>query len=388
MQRSVVRASGLVIALGLVFGSASTGGVRAAGEPYLVGAVVSESGPASTLGRPAADSIQLAVDELNAAGGISGHRIELKMVDDQSVPANAVNAARQLLDQHPIALLGSTGTPTSLAIVPVAAAAQVPLISMGSSAQIIEPVAEHKWTFKIPVADTFIAERLVQAMKARKVTRIAMIYRDDDYGKGGLARVQQIAKATGIDVVDVEPVAANATDATTQITHVKAANPQAVLVWTTLPSATVVLKAYRELSLPYPLYFSEGAANGLFLEQAGTALDGTTFATEKAAVADAIPASDPQKTVLKHYATEFARRYPKDGPPGIFGGFGYDAVYVLAEGVRKAGGGGAKLRDALENVRYTGVSGVFRLSPTDHNGLGLDAVELAQVVNGKFVVVH
>jgi branched-chain amino acid transport system substrate-binding protein len=387
MQR-VVRASRFALAAGLLCAVVSTGTAGAQNAPYVVGAIVSESGPASTLGRPAADSIRLAVDELNAGGGIGGHRIDLKIVDDQSVPANAVNAARQLLDQHPIALLGSTGTPTSLAIVPVAAAAQVPLISMGSSAQIIEPVAERTWTFKIPVADTFIAERLAQAMKARKIARVALIYRDDDYGKGGLARFTQVAKTAGIDVVDAEPVAANATDATTQLTHVKAANPQAVLVWTTLPSASVVLKGYRELNLPYPLCFSEGAASQLFLEQAGSALDGALFATEKAAVASAIPASDPQKAVLTHYATEFVRRYPKDGPPGIFGGFGYDAVYVLAEAARKGGGDGAKLRDALEHVRYTGVSGVFRLSPADHNGLGLDAVELAQVVNGKFVVVH
>ena len=214
------------------------------------------------------------------------------------------------------------------------------------------------------------------------------MFRDDDYGKSGLARLEQACKAAGIAIAAAEPVAANATDATTQITHARAANAQALLVWTTLPSASVVLKAFRELGLPIPLYFSEGAANQLFLDQAGSTLDGSLFVTEKAAVANAIGSADPQKPVLTHYATEFARRYPKDGPPGIFGGFGYDAVYVLAQAVRTAGGDAAKLRDALERVRYTGVSGVFRLSPSDHNGLGIDAVELAQVANGKFVVVH
>ncbi len=388
MIPALARAGGLALALAVAFTGASTGGVRAAAEPYLVGAIVSESGPASTLGRPAADSIQLGVDELNAAGGINGRRIDLKIIDDESVPANAVNAARKLLDQHPLALLGSSGTPTSLAMIPVATAAQVPLISLGSSALIVEPVADRKWIFKIPVADTFIAERLVQWFKARKLLRLAVVLRDDDYGKSGFARVQQAAKAAGMEVVDAEAVAANATDATTQLTHVRAANPQAVIVWTTLPSAMVVLRAYRELNLPYPLSFSEGAANQLFLEQAGSALDGTIFATEKAAVAGAIPASDPQKNVLTHYAAEFARHYPKDGPPGIFGGFGYDAAYVFAEAARKGGGDSTKLRDALEHVRYTGVSGVFRLSPADHNGLGIDAVELTQVVNGKFVVVR
>ncbi len=386
MHRAVIRVSALVA--GLAVAGAPLLAARAANEPYLVGVVVSLSGPASTLGRPAADSIELAANEMNAAGGVNGHPLVVKpILDDESKPTEAVNAVRKLLDQHPVALIGSSGTPTSLAMVPLATAAEVPLISLGSSAQIIEPAAEHKMIFKVPVADTFIARRLLQPLAARKLLRVAVVYRDDDYGKSGLARLEENGKNIGVQIVDAEAIAATATDATTQLTHVKASNPQAVVVWTTLPSALVVLKGYRELSLPYPLFYSEGSANQLFLAQAGSAADGVTFATEKGAAADAVAASDPQKKVLVHYATEFARQYPKDGPPGIFGGFGYDAVYLLAAGLRASrGSGGTKLRDALEHVTHTGVTGVFRPSPADHNGLGIDAVELVRAENGKFVL--
>jgi len=386
MHPAVLRVSALAIGLGAA--ATSVLAARAANEPYLVGVVVSQSGPASTLGRPAADSIELATNEINAAGGVNGHPLVVKpILDDESKPAEAVNAVRKLLDQHPVAVIGSSGTPTSLAMIPLATAAEVPLISLGSSSLIIEPVGEHKWIFKIPVADTYIARRLLQPLAARKLTRIAVVYRDDDYGKSGLARLEESGKNLGVRIVDAEAIAATATDATTQLTHVKASNPQAVVVWTTLPSAFVVLKGYRELNMPYPLFYSEGSANQLFLAQAGSAADGVIFATEKGAAADAVPASDPQKKVLVHYATEFARQYPKDGPPGIFGGFGYDGVYIAAAGLRASrGNAGAKLREALEHVTYTGVSGVFRLSPADHNGLGIDAVELVRAENGKFVL--
>jgi branched-chain amino acid transport system substrate-binding protein len=384
MKHFALRSSSLVAAVALA--ALTVAPTSAANEPYVVGAVVSESGPAATLGRPAADSIVMAVDEINAAGGVDGHPLKLTILDDQSDPTLAVTSLRRLLDEHPIAIIGSSGTPPSLAMVPVATTAGVPLISLGSSAQIIEPIADRHWIFKIPVADTFIAQRLQQSMKARGLTRIAIVYRDDDYGKTGLAHFTETGKAAGIQVVDSEAIASTATDATTQLTRVKSSNPQAVLVWTTLPSATVVAKAYRELSLSYPLYYSEGSANPIFLTQAGDAANGVIFATEKAAVADAIPASDPQKRVLTHYATEFGKRYPKDGPPSIFGGFGYDGVYVLAEALKHGGASSAKLRDSLEHVTYTGVSGVFRTTPTDHNGLGLDAVELTQAEGGKFVV--
>ena len=384
MLQALLRLSAL--ALALVLPSLVAAPARAANEPYVVGAVVSESGPAATLGRPAADSIEMAVDEINAAGGVDGHPLKLTILDDQSDPTTAVTSLRRLLDMHPVAVIGSSGTPPSLAMIPVATTAGVPLISLGSSAQIIEPIADRHWIFKIPVADTFISQRLQQSMKARGLTRIAVVYRDDDYGKTGLAHFIDVGKPLGIQVVAAEPIAPTATDATTQLTRIKASNPQAVLIWTTLPSATVVAKAYRELALPYPVYYSEGSANPLFLAQAGDAVNGALFATEKAAVADAIPASDPQKRVLTHYATEFAKRYPKDGPPSIFGGFGYDAVYVLAEGLKHSGADSAKLRGYLEHITYIGVSGVFRTSPTDHNGLGLDAVELTQAESGKFVV--
>jgi branched-chain amino acid transport system substrate-binding protein len=382
-----IRAAALAIALTAPLWSPTAG--AAAGEPYVVGAVVSETGPASTLGRPAADSIHLAVDEINAAGGVDGHQLALTVLDDGSSGDGAVDAARKLLDMHPVALIGSSGTPTSLAIVKVATDAGVPLISLGSSAQIIEPPADRRWIFKIPVADTYIAMRLQQSLKARGLTRVAIVYRNDDYGKTGLAHFIETGKSAGITVVDSEPIEQTATDATVQLTHVRAANPQAVLVWTTLPSATVVARAYRELSLTFPLYYSEGSANPIFLQQAGSAVDGVYFATEKAAVADAIPASDPQKRILMHYASEFAKHYPGDGPPSIFGGFGYDGVQVLAEGLRRShGAGGAKLRDALEHVSYVGVSGPFRLTPTDHNGLNIEAVELTRAEGGKFVVVR
>jgi len=361
--------------------------VGAANDPYIVGAVVSESGPAATLGRPAADSITMAVAEINAAGGVNGHPIQLTILDDQSDPTTAVNSLRKLLDMHPIAVIGSSGTPPSLAMIPVATAAGVPLISLGSSSQIIDPATDH-WIFKIPVADTFIVQRTLQSMKLRGFTRIAVVYRDDDYGKSGLARFQQMGTVAGIQVVDTEAIAPTATDATTQLTRIKAANPQAVLIWTTLPSATVVAKGYRELALPYQRYYSEGSANPLFLAQAGDTANGALFVTEKAATADAVPNSDPQKRVLTHYATAFAQQYPKDGPPSIFGGFGYDAVYVLAEGLKRGGASSAALRDALEHVTYTGISGTFRTTPSDHNGLGIDAVELVQAENGRFVVVQ
>jgi branched-chain amino acid transport system substrate-binding protein len=386
MRSILTRFGALALCLAL-FGSLAPRHVAlAASEPYFIGAVVSESGPGSSLGRPEADSIQMAVDEINKGGGVDGHQLQVQIIDDESNATTAVNAVRQLLDKHPIAIIGSSLTQTSLAMVPEVQKASIPMISLASSAQVIEPVADHKWVFKMPITDTHVAELIQGYLKRHSQTKLGFIYRDDDYGKTGMAHFKQ-AGGSAFDVVSEDAIAANASDATTQLTHVKSANPQAVVVWTTLPSANVVIKGYRELGLQYPIYYSDGSATGIFLTQAGAALNGAYIASTKINVADLLSNSDPQKKVLQHYIGDFLKNYPKDGAVSIFGGFGYDSVYVIKEALQRAKSAeGAKLRDALEHTTYSGVTGTFRISPSDHNGLSEDSLVLTQVQNGKFTI--
>jgi len=389
MRPTVVRLGVTALATALVVCAGPSPSAGAAGEPYLIGAVVCESGPGSSLGRPEADSMQLAVDEINKAGGVNGHPLQITILDDESNPTTAVNAFRKLLDQHVIAILGSSITQSSLAMVPEAMKAEIPMISFASSAQVISPVQDHKWIFKIPITDYHVAQTMQDFMKKTgHLTKVAVIYRNDDYGKSGLGHFADSGKQAGFEVVDSEAIAANATDATTQLTKIKAASPQAVVVWSTLPSVSVVMKGYRELSLPYPIFFSDGAANGAFLQQAGPAINGAYIASTKINVADQLAASDPARKVVTHYIDAFSKGYPKDLPVSIFGGFGYDGVYVLKTALELAKTTDHNwLRSALEHVTYNGVSGAFHISSGDHNGLSSFSTVITQVDNQKFKLV-
>ncbi|GAC1417215.1 MAG: ABC transporter substrate-binding protein [Candidatus Velthaea sp.] len=389
MRSTVARLGAATLATLLALTATPHSRALAAAEPYVIGGIVSESGPGASLGRPEADSMQLAVDEINKSGGINGHPLQITIIDDESNPTTAVNAVRKLLDQKVIALLGSSLTQTSLAMAPLVTQAQIPLISFGSSSQIIQPVSERKWIFKMPITDFHTAQVLQDFMKKRKQTKVAVIYRNDDYGKTGLSHFQDAGKKAGFEVVDAEAIASTASDATTQLTKVKAANPQAIVVWSTLPSVAVIIKGYRELGLTAPIYFSDGAANGAFPLQAGDALNGAFIASTKINVADQIPGNDPQKKITEHYIDAFLKSYPKDAPVSIFGGFGYDGIYVLKEALQKAGGTQPdKLRNALENLTYTGVSGTFRITPSDHNGLSVFSTVITQIGDKKFKIVR
>ena len=359
---------------------------RAAGEPYVIGAILSESGPGSTLGRPEADSMEMAVDEINKAGGVGGHQIVLTILDDQSDATTAVNDFRQLLDKHPIAIFGTPLTPTSLAIAPLAEQAHVPLVSYASSVSVVTPVAQHQWVFKVPINDTEVAKSMQAFMKKRNQTKVSFIYRNDDYGKTGMAHFDDAGKPLGFEIVSNDAIAATASDATTQITHAKSAGPQALICWTTLPSANVILKAYHELSLQTPLYYSDGAATGVFAKQAGAALNGAFIATMKVNVYTELAANDPQRKLLEHYVPDFEKGYPKDAPASIFGTWGYDGIGFLRAALAKVRGPvtAASLRDAMENTTFVGVSGTFKFSASQHYGLAEDSVLMAQIENEHF----
>jgi ABC-type sugar transport system substrate-binding protein len=118
-ENDLKRIGTLALATLLVAPCLSPSRVLAAGEPYSIGAILSESGPGASLGRPEADSVQLAVDEINKAGGVSGHPLKVTIVDDESNPTTAVNAVRSLLDQKVIAIVGPSLTQTSLAVSPI-----------------------------------------------------------------------------------------------------------------------------------------------------------------------------------------------------------------------------------------------------------------------------
>jgi branched-chain amino acid transport system substrate-binding protein len=391
-MRSSLRLAAVTLGLALIVSAAPGRPVAAAGEPYVIGAIVSESGPGATLGRPEADSIQLAVDEINKAGGIAGRQIALTILDDQSDGQNAVNDFRQLAGQHPLAVLGTALTPTTMAIISEAEKAQIPLINFASSVSTVIPKegGVYKWIFKIPINDTEVAKSLQTYLKRHGQTKVSFIYRNDNYGQTGLQHFKDAGQAAGFDVISADEIEATASDATTQLTHVKAANPQALICWTTLPSASVILRGYRELSLPTPIYYSDGAATGVFPKQAGAALDGAYIATMKVNVIDQLPNSDPTKKLLTHYASAFVAGYPKDAPVSIFGTWGYDGVGYLRAALEKLHGNAtpATLRDALETTTFTGVSGTFHFSPTQHFGLAESDVVVSQIQKGQFVIVH
>ena len=170
---------------------------------------------------------------------------------------------------------------------------------------------------------------------------------------------------------------------TAQLTKIRAAQPDAVICWGTNPGPAVVTRNVQQMKITVPLYQSHGVASPKFIELAGDASEGVLLPTGKILVTEQLPASDPQKAVLSNYIRQYEKRFQI--PVSGFGGYAYDAIQMLAAALPGTGGDKAKVRDALEKITgHVGVSGVFNMSPKDHNGLGEDAFVMVEVSKGAW----
>src|SRR5574341_599128 len=357
-------------------------------DAYKIGAIFSITGPGSSLGIPERDTALMLEGEINAKGGIKGpdgklRPLKMVIYDDASDETKAVLAAKKLIDEDRVtAIVGTTLSGTSLAILDTVQKAQVPMVSCAVAAKIVEPAAERKWVFKTPQSDYLIVGVLVDYLKAKGLTKVGWLNVDYAFGQLGWIEFEKAAQKAGLQIAANEKFGQKDVDMTAQLTRVKAANPQAVVVWSIPPSASLATKNYADLGITAPMFHRHGVGNKTFIQLAGPASNGVLFPAGKLLVAEQLADNDPQKSVLLAYAKDFEAKY---GPRNTFGGHAWDSVQIVMRAMEKAGADRAKGRAATEETRnFVGITGVFDFSPTDHNGLDRRAVTMIQIVDGQW----
>ena len=376
--------AGLLIAGLMLTGCGQTASTSDNGkEPYKIGAVFDSSGSSSSLGVPERDTAQMVVDEINKNGGINGHPIELIMLDSKTNETEAALAAKKLIQQGVSAIIGASTSGSTMAMVDIVQNAKIPLISCAASVKIVEPVKDRQWVFKTAQSDRFVAEKLVDYLKSKNITKVALATANNAYGDSGRKEFEKAAAAGGITIIDKEKFEQNDTSMTSQLTNIKKAAPEAVICWAVPPAASVFTANFRQMGINVPLLHSSGIANKNFLELAGPAAEGVVFPVGHLLVAEQLPDSDPQKAVELEYAKTFEAKFGV-GTRSTFGGHAWDAVNIVAEALKKVGPDPVKLRDEIEKTQFTGISSVFNFTPEDHGGITKDALVLVEVKDGKW----
>lgn len=349
--------------------------------PIKIGAVLDISGPGSSLGVPARDSIKLWEEQTNAKGGINGVPVEVTILDNESDETKSVLVFKKLAGENVVAIVGASQSGTSIAMINSATQEQVPLVSPAASVKIVTPIADRKWVFKTAQNDSVVVEKIIDYLKAKKLKKIAFLSMNNAYGDSGLQEFTAAAGKAGIKIVVSEKFGATDVDFTPQLSKVKKSAPDAMLVWAIPPSASLVTKQARELGLNTPIIHSHGIANKTFIDLAGDAANGVVFAAGKLLVAESLPDNDPQKAVLLDYIKAYEK---PDRLRSAFGGHGYDGIYLLGKAIEKAGPDRAKIRDELEKMQTAGISGMYNMSAADHSGISKDSLVMIEIKNGKW----
>jgi branched-chain amino acid transport system substrate-binding protein len=372
---------------GLAAGAAALAliaGTAVAQEPIKIGSFLSVTGGASFLGDPEKKTLELYIDKINAQGGVLGRKLQLIVYDTAGNAEKARTFAKRLIEEDKVdVIIGGSTTGNTMAVVPLVQAAQIPFISLAGAVVVVEPVK--KWVFKTPQTDRMACQRTFVDMKARHLTKIALISGNGGFDKSMRAQCLGVAKDYGIQVIADETYGNKDTDMTAQLTKIKnTPGVQAVLNAGFGAPPAIVTKNYRQLGITLPFYQSFGVASKEYIKLSGGAAEGVRLAAGALLVADSLPKSDPQRAVLVAYKHDYESTYHSD--VATFGGHAWDGLMIYVDAVKKAGTTDkAKVRDAIEATRnFVGIDGVFNMSPTDHMGLSPDAFRMLAIENGDW----
>lgn len=360
-------------------------------EPIRIGGLFALSGPSAVVGTPTKLVAEMTVKQINAAGGVLGRPLELIGYDTKSSPEEALRQAKQLVDgDHVLAIIGPCSTGAGLAVKKYTEEKHVPvLMTVGGDAVIAgDSSGPSDWTFKVPQRTSTAVRKIYDYLKGKNIKKIGVLYATDAFGQDGLAALRANAAKYGITIVAEAALDPVGTDFSAQALKIQAAGPQAAVVWTIGPAGGRAAKNFAALSGTRPLLVQcHGQPGPGYLGLAGEAAGGTVMPGSKLMAPESLPDEDPQKLVIEAFVKDYkANGLQAKFPLNIHAGYAHDAVSLLRTGLEKAGKAEpAALRQALENLHgLVGVSGVYTLSPQDHNGLGADSLLMLIVDSGRY----
>lgn len=361
-------------------------------DPIKIGAFFALSGPAAAIGTPTKLVAQMAVDKINREGGINGRPIQLVVGDTESDPAKAAAIAKKFIHEDKVtAIIGPTRTDSGMNAKKIVETAGIPtFMTVGGDPVIMggDKFGPYTYVFKSPQRSSTAVQRLYAYLQKQHLTNIALLTASDSFGKDGQTWLEKLAPDFGLNIVGKESFGPKDTDMTAQLTKLKNAAPQAIVVWTIGPAGAIVAKNLAQIGLNLPLFQCHGLPDPKYVELAGKAAEGNRLPATKLMAPAQLADNDPQKPVIQEFIRLYTDQYKFDRqfPLNTHSGYAWDAIMIVAQALKKAGTDPKALRQAIEDTKnYVGVSGIYNLTPEDHNGLGVDSMIIVQVQNSKFV---
>lgn len=350
---------------------AGCGGESAGGgskdDVIKIGANLELSGPVASYGQGIAEGIDLAVEEINEAGGIDGKDIKIVKVDNKSDGPEATNAAIKLTENDQVtAIIGSATSGNTVAQAQVANGAETILLSpSGTSPNVTinEDGSLNEFVFRTSFIDPFQGTVAANFAAGDLGVKNVAIFADNasDYAKGLAASFKETFEGAGGKVVAEESYVAKDTDFRSTLTRIKSANPEFIFIPGYYEEVGLIVKQAREMGIDVPLMGADGWDSPKLVELAGADALNNTFITNH------YSSGDPDEKI-QSFVKKFGEKY--DGKsPDAFNALGYDSVYLLKDAMERAGdtSDASKIKDALAETKDLSlVTGIVTVDE-DHN---------------------
>ena len=331
-----------------------TGGAETTTGDIVVGMYGSLTGDGASFGQSSREGTELAVDEINNAGGLlGGRKVKLLVEDDQSKPEEASNAVTKLVTQDKVvAVLGEVASRRSLAAAPVCQKYMIPMISPSSTNERVTEVGDY--IFRVCFIDPFQGEVLAKFayhdLKARKVAILKDI--QQDYSVGLTDSIRKHFTALGGQVLDPVSYSSGDSDFKAILTQVRSQKPDAVFATGYYPEAAIIVRQARELGMKMPFLGGDGWV-GDALKNGREALNNTYISNHYS--------GDNPDPVVQNFVRAYRARFNRE--PDAIAALAYDAVKVLADAITRANSTeGPTLRGALAQADVPGVTGRLRIN--------------------------
>lgn len=352
-KRSFVVSAALsgLLAVGLT-GCKKAGGGADATE-IVVGEVAALTGGTATFGTSSNAGTKMAIDELNAAGGVLGKKFKLVTEDDQSKQGEAGTVAKKLISRDKvIALLGEVASGRSLEMAPIAQKAGVPMISPASTNPKVTETGDH--IFRICFIDPFQGTVMGKFAISRGWKKVAILTdTKQDYSVGLTQYFKEYFAKNGGTIVSEQSYSSGDKDFKAQLTKIKAAAPDAIFASGYYNETGLIATQARELGLAVPLLGGDGWDSPSLVEVAGKAIEGSFFSNHFS--------TEDQSPRIQEFVKKYEARYGK--APDAMAALGYDSAMILADAIKRAGTTeGKALRDAIAATKdFDGITGKITL---------------------------
>jgi len=373
-RRWAAGAAVAALAAALLAGCGDSG--AAAGDTVYFGVSGPKTGDSAEYGRLWQQGFDLALDEVNAAGGINGKKVALKWEDSQSDPKQTVPIATKFVgDSSIIAELGDFSSPASIAASPVYNRGKLVQYGFTNSSTAFTKGGPYSWS---PAITQDIYQRHnAQWVHQSGAKKVSVVYLQTDWGKESFDDFQKAAKDSGIDIVYSSPILADSTDFRPTLIKARDAAPDAVVHLGYGPDGALVVKQLRDVGFTGPFFGGQNTPQ--FIQLAGTAAEGD--------IVDGVYSpADPDPRV-QAFTKSFRARFGTD--PGDFNVYAYDAIKVLAKAAQTGGatrGGILKGLQQVKDFSGIGLGPSFAFDPQTRRPLEVSPIELV-LHNGVFAPV-